>query len=178
MGFHRLEEFKAFTDSPKISQVSITIALRKKKTSCLWEFAKLRLTNLVTCLDLAIVLGMSALWKARTTWIKLIDIPAISVQFVTENFTSASNGIMSRDIKTSLLLVKNSEVNLLRNKNMRRERNHTKTGMKIDSKLLVNQSSHTQDYAIKLPTITKLKRLKGRVSENKIEIIIIYLTFS
>ena len=83
--------------------------------------------------------GTNAFRKEPTTWSKPIDILATSALSATGNFINAFNGITLKDIKTSLNSVMNSEASSLKNRSMRRENNHIKTGMKRGSKILMRR---------------------------------------
>ena len=122
------------------------------------------LTSWHICLDLVTAPGMNAFKKEQTTWSKPIDILAISAQFATESFTSASNGITLRDTKISQDFVKNLEANSRNHKGMRKENNHTKIGTRKDlmtfKSLKINKvQANALDHAL---TITDILTKKSR----------------
>lgn len=131
---HLLEEFSQSTDSPRSSLVRHTNRQPRRRMPCLWEFAKSPLTSSAICSDWATALGTSASWRARTTWSKPIDTLATSAQFAIGNFISASSGTTLRDIRTSLPGARSLVGSLQNHRNMRKESNLIRTGMRRGSK--------------------------------------------
>ena len=119
---------------------------------------------MLICSGLGIALGTSVYKREPCTWPRPIDTHATSAQSVIGNFINVSDGIMSRDIKTSPTFAKNSEENSPVLKNSRKMSNLIRTGMRRDIKTL-NKSKTKMDHqhapgSALINTLTKKKKSK------------------